>query len=151
MFEFEVFRKQIHCMEESTYDIVWTFWRPRNHSALPVVIRRREIMPPLPPSLWPCDRINVSWFCKVLKKMKQLLCQTKTSFLNFRPKLDDCMFKVFSWHCKCLHEYYSSIMLCNRCQNSSFCDSLCSNFFSCFFHVFVLPKDVSKTTGVDKR
>jgi len=39
----------MHCMEESTYDIVWTFWRPRNHSALPVVIRRREIMPPLPP------------------------------------------------------------------------------------------------------
>ena len=35
-----------------------------------------------------------------------------TSFLNFRPNLDDYMFKVFSWHCKCLHVYYSSIMLC---------------------------------------
>jgi len=49
-----------------------------------------ELYPPCPPSLRPCDRINVSWFCQVLKKMKQLLWQTNTSFLNFRPKLDDC-------------------------------------------------------------
>jgi len=27
------------------------------------------------------------------EKKKQLLWQIKTSFLNFRPKLDDCMFK----------------------------------------------------------
>ena len=49
--------------------------------------------------------------------MKQLLWQTKTSFLNFRHKLDDCMFEVFSWHCKCFHECYSSIMLRSRYQN----------------------------------
>ena len=24
----------------------------------------------------------------------------KTSFLNFRPKLDYCVLKAFSWHCK---------------------------------------------------
>jgi len=28
-------------------------------------------------------------------------------------------------------------MVRSRCQNCSFCDSLCSKFFSCFFHVFV--------------
>jgi len=39
MFEFEVFRKQMYCIEENTCDIVWTFWRPRSDSA-PVVIRR---------------------------------------------------------------------------------------------------------------
>ena len=96
MFEFEVFRKQMYYIEESTCDIVWTFLRPCSHSALLVVIRRPGNYDPLPPSLRPCDRIDVSWFCQVLKKMKQLLWQTKTSFLNFRPNLDDCMFKVFS-------------------------------------------------------
>jgi len=40
MFEFEVFRKQMHCIEENTCDIVWASWRPRSHSALLVVIRR---------------------------------------------------------------------------------------------------------------
>jgi len=30
------------------------------------------------------------------EKTKQLLWQMKISFLNFRPKLEDCMFKVFS-------------------------------------------------------
>jgi len=47
MFEFEVFRKQMHCIEENTYDIVWTFWCPRSHSALPVVIRRLGNYAPL--------------------------------------------------------------------------------------------------------
>jgi len=57
-------------------------------------------------------------------------------FLNFRAKLDDCMFKVFTWHCKCLLEYYLSIMLCSSCQNCSLCDSLCSNFLLLFFSCF---------------
>jgi len=39
MFEFEVFRKPMVCIEENTCDIVWTFWRPRSHLALPVVMR----------------------------------------------------------------------------------------------------------------
>jgi len=39
MFEFEVFRKQMYWIEENICDIFWTFWRPRSHSALPVVIR----------------------------------------------------------------------------------------------------------------
>jgi len=38
MFEPEVFRKQICCIEESTCDIVGTFRRPRSHSAPPAVI-----------------------------------------------------------------------------------------------------------------
>jgi len=40
MFEFEVFRKQMYCIEENICDIDWTFWHPRSHSALLVVIRR---------------------------------------------------------------------------------------------------------------
>jgi len=47
-------------------------------------------------------------------------------------------------------------MLCSGCQNCSFRDSLCSNLFSCFFHIFVFrctktPNDVLKTASVDKR
>jgi len=30
----------MYCIEENTCDIIWTFWRPRSHSALAVVIRR---------------------------------------------------------------------------------------------------------------
>jgi len=41
----------MYCIEESTCDIVWTFWRPGSHSALPVVIR--GIMPPVPPRYAP--------------------------------------------------------------------------------------------------
>jgi len=37
MFEPEFFRKQIYCVEESTCDIVGTFWRP------PAVIRHPHI------------------------------------------------------------------------------------------------------------
>ena len=40
MFEPEVFLKQMYCAEESTCDIVGTFRRPRNDSALPAEIRR---------------------------------------------------------------------------------------------------------------
>jgi len=49
MFEFEVFRKQMYCIEERTCGTVWTFQRPRNHSALPVVIRRPGNYAPLAP------------------------------------------------------------------------------------------------------
>jgi len=56
MFEPEVFRKQIYCIEEST-DIVGTFRRPRSHSVPPVEIRRPGNCAPLahPPSLRPCS------------------------------------------------------------------------------------------------
>jgi len=33
MFEAEVFRKQIYCIEESTCDTVGTFWRPHSNLA----------------------------------------------------------------------------------------------------------------------
>ena len=42
MFEPEVFRKQMYCIEESAYDIVVTFWSP-------AVIRRQAKCAPLPP------------------------------------------------------------------------------------------------------
>jgi len=37
----------MYCIEESTCDIVWTFWLPRNHSALSVVNRRPGNYAPL--------------------------------------------------------------------------------------------------------
>jgi len=40
MFETEVFRKQMYCIEECTCDIVGTFWLPRSHSAPPAVTWR---------------------------------------------------------------------------------------------------------------
>ena len=40
MFEPEVFRKQVYCAEESTYDIVGAFPRPRSDSA------PKELCPP---------------------------------------------------------------------------------------------------------
>jgi len=46
MFEIEVFRKQMHCIEESIYDIVGTF-------GAPIVTHARGIAPPLAPSLRP--------------------------------------------------------------------------------------------------
>jgi len=35
VFEPEVFRKQIYCIEEGSCDIVGIFWRPRSISAPP--------------------------------------------------------------------------------------------------------------------
>jgi len=40
-------------IEENTFDIVWTFWRPRSHSVLPVVIPRPGNYSPLPPLVTP--------------------------------------------------------------------------------------------------
>jgi len=51
MFEPKVFRKQMYCDEESTYDIVGTFWRPRSQSAHPQWFGAWAFVPPLPPSL----------------------------------------------------------------------------------------------------
>jgi len=42
MFEPEVCRKQMHCIEESTCDTVATFWHPRSDSA------PGELCPPCP-------------------------------------------------------------------------------------------------------
>jgi len=43
----------MYCIEGSTWDIVWTFWRSRNHSALPVVIWRLGNYAPLSPLFMP--------------------------------------------------------------------------------------------------
>jgi len=53
MFEPEVFRKQLYCIEESTYDIVGTFRRSPQSFGAPVVIRRPGNCSPCPPSLRP--------------------------------------------------------------------------------------------------
>jgi len=152
MFEFEVFRKQMYCIEESTCDIVWTFRRPRSHSALSVVIRRPGNCSPLAPSLRHCDRINVSWFCQVLKKMKQLLWQTKSSFLNFRPILEDCMFEVVLTLLASINIIH---LLCYVAvvRTAAFVTDYAQISFLVFFmfSFCVVPKDVLKTASVDKR
>jgi len=53
MFEFEVVRKLMYCIKESTCAIVGTFRRYRSHSALPAVIRRRGNRAPCPPRYAP--------------------------------------------------------------------------------------------------
>jgi len=62
MFESEVFRKQMCCIEESTCDVVGTFRRPpqsfgvpRSDSAPPMMIQHQGIVPPFPSSLRPCS------------------------------------------------------------------------------------------------
>ena len=44
MFEPDVIRKQMHCIEESACDIVGTFWRPRNDSAPIAVFQRPRVI-----------------------------------------------------------------------------------------------------------
>ena len=48
IFEPEVFRKQMYCIEESACDIVGIFWRPRSISALPEWVVAPVIAPPCP-------------------------------------------------------------------------------------------------------
>ena len=47
VFEPEVFRKQIYCIEESTCDIFGTFRSPSQWSDTPIFIRSPGIVPPL--------------------------------------------------------------------------------------------------------
>jgi len=61
MFETEVCRKLMYCIEGSTCDIVGTFQRPHSHSASPAVLWHPhsdsapgELRPPCPPPLRPC-------------------------------------------------------------------------------------------------
>ena len=51
MFEPEVFRKQMYCIEGSAYEIVVTFWAP-------AVIRRQWNYAPLPPIVMPLVMCN---------------------------------------------------------------------------------------------
>jgi len=53
MFEPEIFRNRMYCIEESTCDIVGTFRRPRSHSA------PGKLCPPCPPSLRPCAGLKM--------------------------------------------------------------------------------------------
>jgi len=61
IFEPEVFRKQMYCIEECVCDIVGIFWLPRNHSAplqyssAPRVIRRPGNCTPLSLRYAPAD------------------------------------------------------------------------------------------------
>ena len=62
MFEPEVYRKQMCCIEEGACDIVVTFWRLHNHSAPRAVFQRPqsdsasvELRPPCPLRYVPAD------------------------------------------------------------------------------------------------
>jgi len=54
MFEPEIFRKQIYCIEECPCDIVGTFLRHPQSFGVPIVIQSPGIVPLLPPSLRTC-------------------------------------------------------------------------------------------------
>jgi len=43
----------MYCTEESTCGIIWTFWQPRSHSVLPVVIRHPGNYARLSPLIMP--------------------------------------------------------------------------------------------------
>jgi len=128
MFEFEVFRKQMYCTEESTCDTVWTLWRPRSHSALPVVIRCPENC--ASPRYAPATVQMSAGFVRFWKKWNSCCGKrrhrfwifdqnSKTACLNYSLKLTlpvpPCITFIYR--------------LCSKCQNCSFCDSLCSNYF----------------------
>ena len=53
IFETEVFRKQMYCIEESICGIVWSFRRPLQRFVAPVVIRPGELCPLAPPHYAP--------------------------------------------------------------------------------------------------
>jgi len=55
IFEPEVFRKKICCIEENTCDIVGTFRRPPQSFGTPIVIRRPVNYSPLPPPRYALD------------------------------------------------------------------------------------------------
>jgi len=57
MFEPEVFRKQIHCIEESAFDIVGTFQRPSQLFCAPIMIRRPGNYAPLTPRYAPAHTV----------------------------------------------------------------------------------------------
>jgi len=48
IFEPEIFRKQMYCIEEDTCDIVGIFWRPHSISASQEWFGERVIAPPCP-------------------------------------------------------------------------------------------------------
>jgi len=87
MFEPEVFRKQIYCIEEST-DIVGTFRRPRSHSVPPVEIRRPGNCAPLPtPSRYaPAAMPKVAVVLPAFHNRLQLLFACRKVVGSFRAR-----------------------------------------------------------------
>jgi len=80
IFEPEVFRKQMYCVEECTYDILGIFRRPRNHSApsqyfsAPRVIWRPGNCDPLP-----LRYAHVDW--TIIQRVKSYRClRQQTSY-----------------------------------------------------------------------
>ena len=62
MFETEVFRKHMYCIEESTCDIVGTFRRPSQWFGAPIVTRRPGNCAPLPSSLRAWSQRTFIWY-----------------------------------------------------------------------------------------
>ena len=65
MFESEVFRKPIHCVEESTCDIVGTFRRSPQSFSAPIVIRRPGNCAPLPAFVTPLGVLRYCFLVRI--------------------------------------------------------------------------------------
>jgi len=76
MFEPEVFRKQMYCIEENICDIVGTFRRPPQSFGALVVTRRPGIVTPFAPLLHPCLLLKL-FFCNYSRK-----CSYQQNFAN---------------------------------------------------------------------
>jgi len=69
MFEPEVFRKQIHCIEESVCDVVGTFWRTPQRFGTTIEIRRPGNCASLAPLVTPlCSMGHVRYGVKRVKR-----------------------------------------------------------------------------------
>ena len=76
MFELELFRNQIYCIEETTHDIFWTFRR------LPQWFGARGIVPPLPLTRYAPESK------KVVHEQKDKKYFRNTNILNYFPSFD---------------------------------------------------------------
>jgi len=102
MFEAEVFRKQIYCIEESTCDNFGMFWLSRQSFGAPAVIRRPhndsalgKLFPPWPRSLRPW-----CWRCAKLLCTCWLLCTSCCAHRlsrNFTPTKIQWEFSSLIW------------------------------------------------------
>ena len=122
IFEPEVFRKQMYCIEGCTCDIVGIFWGPRNHSAQPQyfstprVILRQGNCAPLPLRCAPADwtimqrvkryrRIRLQTTCRYVTM--HWTCSISSNNYDLRNYAIVQLLTSYTW------TTYRSIVLCN--------------------------------------
>jgi len=111
MFEPEFFRKQMCCIEESTCDIVRTFWRPRSDSA------PGELCPPCPPRYAPGNSTDKN-MCNLHKAAVGRLYFADTSTCTWKDKYNA---KKHFGQQRCLQNRISQILLHTRDQEQQCC------------------------------